>query len=126
MAVKATHHNNPAALHHTTLEVNTPAMATQAKILEVLEAVPRDDGALTLPIELDAIPGAVWQAELQSLLPDGMRVSLFEHGTQKRALLTFPAELSSEAQSAFERALQGANEVSSEAHRAAAKAVGRA
>jgi hypothetical protein len=101
-------------------------MATQAKVLEVLEAIPRDDGALTLPIELDAIPGAVWQEELQSLLPTGMRVVLFEHGSQKRALLTFPAERLSEAHAAFHSALEGANEVSNDAHRAAAKAVGRA
>jgi hypothetical protein len=100
-------------------------MATQANILDILEAVPRDDGALTLPVELDAIPGAVWQAELQSLLPEGMRVSLVEHGAQKRALLTFPAELLPEAHLAFERALAGANEVSRESYRAAAKAVGR-
>jgi hypothetical protein len=98
-------------------------MATQAKILGVLEEPStRDDGTATLPVELDAIPGAVWQAELQCLMPRDFRVSLFERGSQKCAFLSFPAEQRQEAYDAFERALQGANEVSTEAYRAAARA----
>jgi hypothetical protein len=98
-------------------------MATQAKILGVLgESTERDDGTATLPVELDAIPGAVWQAELQSLMPREFRVTLFERGSQKCAFLSFPADQAQQAYDAFEQALQGANETSTEAYRAAARA----
>jgi hypothetical protein len=99
------------------------AMATQAKILGILgESTARDDGTATLPVELDAIPGAVWQAELQSLMPSDFRVTLFERGSQKCAFLSFPAEQAQEAYDAFARALEGANEANSEAYRAVARA----
>lgn len=90
-------------------------MAVQAQIKAVLESEPREDGTATLPIELDDIPGAVWQAELQSLMPGDMRVSLFERGGQKCALVTFSTEVA-QALAAFEHALRGANEVSQQAY----------
>jgi len=95
-------------------------MVTEASILAVLkdEAL-QDDGTVTLPIELSDIPGAVWQAELQSLMPPDVRVSLFERGGRKCALLRFPADGMDRAPSVFAEALQGANEVSREAHEAA-------
>ena len=95
-------------------------MAVQAQIKAVLASEERDDGTATLPIELDDIPGAVWQAELQSLMPEGMRVSLFERGGQKCALVTFSGGQATEALAAFEAALRGANEVSQEAYLAVA------
>lgn len=99
-------------------------MATRANIKSVLEDEAREeDGVATLPIELDAIPGAVWQAELQSLMPEGMRVSLFEQGARKCALLRFPVEQRSHATEVFAEALRGANEVSQQAHQAARAAV---
>jgi len=99
-------------------------MATEAQIKSVLDEEAHEaDGMATLPIELDAIPGAVWQAELQSLMPEGMRVSLFEQGSRKCALLRFPIEQRPLAGEAFARALQGANEVSQQAHRLAKAAV---
>jgi hypothetical protein len=73
----------------------------------------------TLAIELDAIPGAVWQTELCSLMPTDVRVSLFERGKQKFALLTFPEGELERAYAAFEQARQAANEVSQQAHLAA-------
>jgi hypothetical protein len=97
-------------------------MAAQAEVKAVLASEARDDGTATLPIELTEIPGAVWQAELQSLLPEDMRVSLFERGGQKCALVTFADGDPARAQAAFERALQGANEVSQQSHLAAALA----
>jgi uncharacterized membrane protein len=99
-------------------------MATRANIKSVLEdEAHEENGMATLPIELDAIPGAVWQAELQSLMPEGMRVSLFEQGARKCALLRFPTEQRPHASQAFAQALQGANEVSQQAHQAARAAV---
>lgn len=95
-------------------------MAAQAQVRAVLVSETRDDGTATLPIELDTIPGAVWQAELQSLMPTDMRVSLFERGGQKCALVTFPVGQAQRAQLAFNAALEGANEVSQQAHRIAA------
>ena len=95
-------------------------MATQAQLKAVHASEDRADGNATLPIELDDIPGAVWQAELQALMPSDMRVSLFERGGQKFAIVTFPAGQSQSAEAAFKQALRGANEVSAEAHRAAA------
>ena len=95
-------------------------MATQANVRAVLADEDRDAGEIaTLSIELDAIPGAVWQTELQNLMPPGFRVSLFERGTQKCALLTFPPGQMQQAREAFETALETANEVSQEAHLAA-------
>ena len=95
-------------------------MATQAQLKAVHASEDRADGNATLPIELDDIPGAVWQAELQALMPSDMRVSLFERGGQKFAIVTFPAGQSQSAEAAFKQALRGANEVSAEAHRVAA------
>lgn len=104
-------------------------MATQASIKAVLEIEDREElepnGQETLPVELDAIPGAVWQLELQGLMPPGMRVSLFEKGSRKCALLRFSPGQREEAYAAFEKALAGANEVSEQSHRAAAQAVER-
>ena len=96
---------------------------TQAHVKAVLEdeAVIEDE-VETLPIELDAIPGAVWQTELHSLMPPDVRVSLFERGARKCALLRFPRGTTEQAYRAFERALQAANEVSDEVHRAAQSA----
>lgn len=91
-------------------------MAVQAQIRAVLASEERNDDTATLPIELDDIPGAVWQAELQALMPEAMRVSLFERGGQKFALVTFTAGQAAEAQAAFEAALRGANEVSQQAY----------
>jgi hypothetical protein len=53
-------------------------------------------------------------------MPPDMRASLFERGGQKFALVTFPAGQARQGLAAFERALQGANEVSQQAHQAAA------
>ena len=96
-------------------------MATQAQVKAVHPSEDREDGNATLPIELSEIPGAVWQAELQALMPAEMRVSLFERGGQKFALVTFPAGQGDSAEAAFRQALHGANEVSDEAHRVAAE-----
>lgn len=99
-------------------------MATQASIKAVLEGeAQQDDGVTTLPIELDEIPGAVWQAELQSLLPPELRVSLFERSGRKCALLRFATVDLQAASAAFASALAGANEVSEQAHRAARAAL---
>ena len=94
-------------------------MAVQAQLKGVRSSEARDDGTATLTLELDTIPGAVWQLELQSLLPEGTRVSLFERGGQKCALVTSSVGDAEQALAAFERALTGANEVSREAHLAA-------
>ena len=101
-------------------------MATQANVVAVLRnEAPEDLGEetpapiTTLAIELDAIPGAVWQTELASQMPKDVRVSLFERGAQKCALLTFPEGQLERAYEAFERARKAANEVSHEAHLAA-------
>ena len=95
-------------------------MAAQAHVKAVHGSELRDDGTATLPIELDTIPGAVWQAELQSLMPADLRVSLFERGGQKYALVTFPAGDAQRAEAAFNQALKGANDVSHQAHQTAA------
>jgi hypothetical protein len=99
---------------------------TQANVLQVLSDEERCAGGdgepaaiTTLSIELDAIPGAVWQTELEALMPKDIRVSLFERGSQKCALLTFPEGQQERALKAFEQARQGANEVSEQAHQAA-------
>lgn len=98
-------------------------MVTQANIIAVLDDELREVGEATMVrIDLDAIPGAVWQTELQSALPAEVRVSLFERGTQKSALLTFPAGQFASAHAAFVSALSAANEVSEEAHAAAVRA----
>jgi hypothetical protein len=100
-------------------------MQTQAQIKAVLESEAVVDGDIeTLPIELDAIPGAVWQAELHGLMPPEVRVSLFERGSQKCALLRFPSGQAQRALEAFDTARQGANEVSRQAHQAARQARG--
>jgi hypothetical protein len=91
-------------------------MAVQAQVKAVLTSEERGDGVSTLPIELDDIPGAVWQAELQSLMPDDMRVSLFERGGQKCVLITFNSGNDARALAAFDLALKGANEVSQQAY----------
>lgn len=98
-------------------------MVTQANILAVLDDELREVGEATnLRIDLDAIPGAVWQTELQSALPPDVRVSLFERGAQKSALLTFPSGKLASARAAFVSALHAANEVSQQAHAAAVQA----
>jgi hypothetical protein len=96
---------------------------TQAQVRAVLadEAVIEGD-VETLPIELDAIPGAVWQTELRDLMPPDVRVSLFERGARKCALLRFPRGATEQALRAFEQALQLANQVSHEVHAAAQSA----
>jgi hypothetical protein len=99
-----------------------PTMAVQAQVKAVLTSEERDDGTATVPIELDVIPGAVWQAELQSLMPKDMRVSLFERGGQKCALITCAGGDKARALVAFAEALKGANEVSQEAYLAVAEA----
>lgn len=91
-------------------------MAAQARIVEVLEVEERGDGTSTLSIELDEIPGAVWQMELLSLLPGDVRVSLFERGGRKFALLSFPSGEVQRARAAFAQACAGANEISDQAH----------
>lgn len=100
--------------------VQTPCVQTQAQVKAVLEEEAVVEGDVeTLPIELDAIPGAVWQMELHSLMPAGMRVSLFERGSQKCALLRFPVGQAREALRAFESARQAANDLSREAYQSA-------
>lgn len=95
-------------------------MATQAEVVAVLESEAREEGeSAMVPIELDAIPGAVWQMELQSLMPRNIRVSLFERGAQKCALLTFATGEFQSAFAAFESARKAANEVSHQAYAAA-------
>jgi hypothetical protein len=95
-------------------------METRAQVKAVLPSEERDDGTATLPIELDVIPGAVWRAALQSLMPDDMRVSLFEQGGRKCALVTFAAGQEARALATFEAALQEANQVSDDAYSAVA------
>jgi hypothetical protein len=93
---------------------------TQAQVLAILRDETIVEGNTeTLPVELDAIPGAVWQTELHSLLPAGVRVSLFERSARKCALLRFPAGQADDAVRAFEAALRTANEVSRESHQSA-------
>jgi hypothetical protein len=95
-------------------------MATQANVTAILDEEVRDDGSVAvLAIELDAIPGAVWQMELTSLLPGDIRVSLFEQGARKCALLTYPQGERERALAAFEQARQAANQVSRDSHAAA-------
>ena len=96
---------------------------TQAQVKSIIaeEAVVEGDTE-TLPVELDAIPGAVWQMELHALMPADVRVSLFERGSRKCALLRFPQGAAERAYQAFETALQTANQVSHEVHSAAQSA----
>jgi hypothetical protein len=97
---------------------------TQAQVKALLESEAVIEGDTeTLPVELDAIPGAVWQMELHSLMPPDVRVSLFERGAQKCALLRFPRGCSQQAYRAFDIARRAANELSHEAHLSAARAV---
>lgn len=99
-------------------------MQTQARVLALLEEEAVVDGDTeTLPIELDAIPGAVWQMELHGLMPPDIRVSLFERGSQKYALLRFPRGRAQAAVQAFDRAREAANEVNHQAHLTAALSV---
>ena len=99
-------------------------MQTQAQIKARLEDEAVVDGEIeTLPVELDGIPGAVWQMELHSLMPPDVRVSLFERGARKCALLKFPRGGADEAYRAFEAALRTANDVSRELHLNAAQAM---
>ena len=102
-------------------------MQTQAEVKAVLESEAVVEGDTeTLPVELDAIPGAVWQMELHSLMPADVRVSLFERGSQKCALLRFPRGQAQAALRAFDEARKAANEVSREVHRSASEAVRQA
>lgn len=97
--------------------VQTPFVQTQAQVKAVLESEAVVEGDVeTLPIELDAIPGAIWQMELHRLMPPEVRVSLFERGSQKCALLRFPAGQAREALQAFESARQAANDLTREAY----------
>lgn len=84
--------------------------------MEVLDVEERGDGTATLSFELDVIPGAVWQTELQSSLPSDVRVSLFERGGRKFALVSFPSGESERARAAFAQACEEANEISHQAH----------
>jgi hypothetical protein len=96
---------------------------TQAQIKGRLDEEAVVDGEIeTLPVELDAIPGAVWQMELHALMPADVRVSLFERGARKCALLKFPRGGADAAYRVFETALATANEVSHELHLNAAQA----
>lgn len=95
-------------------------METRAQVKAVLPSEERDDGTATLPIELDVIPGAVWRAALSSLMPEDMRVSLFEQGGRKCALITFAVGQEARALAGFEAALQEANQVSEQAYASAA------
>jgi hypothetical protein len=96
---------------------------TQAQVKARLDDEAVVDGEIeTLPIELDGIPGAVWQMELHSLMPADVRVSLFERGARKCALLKFTRGGAEQAFEAFESALRTANEVSRELHQNAAQA----
>ena len=98
-------------------------MQTQAQVKALLEEEAVVEGETeTLPVELDAIPGAVWQMELHSLMPPDIRVSLFERGSRKCALLKFPRGGAEQALQAFETALRAANAVSHELHTNAARA----
>ncbi len=98
-------------------------MQTQAQIKSVLADEAVVEGEMeTLPVELDAIPGAVWQMELHALMPADVRVSLFERGARKCALLRFPQGSAERARAAFESALRTANQVSHEVHSAAQSA----
>jgi len=106
--------------------MQTRRVQTEAQVKALLESEAAIDGDTeTLPIELDAIPGAVWQMELQSLMPPEVRVSLFERGAQKCALLRFPRGCSKQALEAFDTARRAANEVSQQAHRSAAQSLQR-
>lgn len=103
---------------------HTPSVQTQAQVKARLDDEAVVDGEIeTLPVELDGIPGAVWQMELHSLMPADVRVSLFERGARKCALLKFPRGGAEQAFEAFESALRTANEVSRELHQNAAQAV---
>ena len=103
-------------------------METQAQVKSLLETEAVADEpetqseTETLLVELDAIPGAVWQMELHSAMPAHVRVSLFERGAQKCALLRFPRGQGSEAYEAFDAARQTANDVSREVYQAARRA----
>lgn len=100
------------------------AVQTEAQIKALLEDEAIVEGEIeTLPVELDGIPGAVWQMELHSLMPSDVRVSLFERGARKCALLKFPRGGAQAAYRAFETALHTANEISRELHLNAAQAV---
>lgn len=98
-------------------------MQTQAQVKARLDRDAVVDGDTeTLPIELDAIPGAIWQLELHGLMPPEVRVSLFERGAQKCALLRFPRGQAEQAFQAFDSARRAANEASEQAHLSAARA----
>jgi hypothetical protein len=98
-------------------------MQTQAQVKARLDSEAVVDGDTeTLPIELDAIPGAIWQLELHGLMPPEVRVSLFERGAQKYALLRFPCGQAEQAFQAFDSARRAANEASEQAHQNAARA----
>jgi len=106
--------------------MQTRPVETQAQVKALLESEAAIEGDTeTLPIELDAIPGAVWQMELHSLMPPDMRVSLFERGAQKCALLRFPRGRLQQALKAFDAARRGANEQSREAYQSVAKTLRR-
>jgi len=104
----------------------THDVQTKAQVIAVHadEAVVEGETEM-LPIELDAIPGAVWQMELHGLMPADVRVSLFERGSRKCALLKFARGRAESARAAFESALEAANAVSQEVHRSAAQAARR-
>lgn len=102
-------------------------MATQANVTAVHGDEDEDEAtSSTLSIELDAMPGAVWQTELSSSLPSDVRVTLFERGAQKCALLMFPPGQRRRAFDAFDAARRAANAVSQEAYLAAQAARQRA
>ncbi len=99
-------------------------METQAQVKALLEDETVVDGDTeTLSVELDAIPGAVWQMELLGSMPPEVRVSLFQRGAQKCALLRFPRGQAQQAYQAFDVARQTANETSHRVHLSARQAV---
>jgi hypothetical protein len=105
---------------------HTRGVQTTAQVIAVHADETVVEGEMEmLPIELDAIPGAVWQMELHGLMPPEVRVSLFERGSRKCALLKFARGHAESARAAFESALEAANAVSQEVHRSAAQAARR-
>ena len=101
---------------------NGRPLVAQAQIREVLASERRNESTATLAFELDEMPGAVWRVELESSMPSDMRLTLLERGGHKNAVVTCPVGDEQRGEAAFRDALRGANEVSREAHSAAAHA----
>jgi hypothetical protein len=114
-------------LPEAALPCTLPAVHTRAEIKGLLEdEIIVEEKTETLPVELDAIPGAVWQMELHALMPQEVRVTFFERGSRKCALLRCPRGQGAAAFESFVSALKVANEVSHELHLNAARVVKQA